>query len=568
MAWNYSGGVTDSPVLWEKEGSDLLSIKSYLNGLRDFILKCPTPMSIAIQGDWGTGKTSVINYLLGELKKSDKVLCTAFNTWQYSQFDMSQSLYFSFFYVLVKALEGDKKEDFSKFLNGLFSIGKTLVSNVSGIDRKTVDELGDLLVGKQEQAVQEISEIHDKFQKLVQSSLKEKHKERLVIFVDDLDRLDPDVAVGLLEVMKLFMDAEDCVFVLAVDYDVVVQGIRAKYGREMSTAKCRSFFDKIIQLPFRMPVENYDLTGMVEEYLKGTVDSGFHKILTDFAITSIGKNPRAFKRLLNSFMLIKSVYSYTSGSGALDEADTAALFCCLCIQSGSEETYTLLLQDNFFEDYEPELFPEGRVSGDPEEFEKTVRKLLGSLYPGSNRIDGEIAAKAAAILREFPKMLVKIYKNYEDGKKKIGDLLRKTSITTVSGEGAVRARAYAVDTVVIGGKAMSNPKGKAVDAYCATINECFKAASPSEDGVRKAVEENPTLSLDGSHSKGVFRSKVRSSFAGVEFWIGTSLGTELKFDYMSRLTESLGLKSGFVEWYYMDEPVYSSKNSKLSGVEQ
>ena len=48
--------------------------------------------------------------------------------------------------------------------------------------------------------------------------------------MDDLDRLEHRKAVELLEVLKLFFDVEGCVFILAIDYDVVVKGVTAKYG--------------------------------------------------------------------------------------------------------------------------------------------------------------------------------------------------------------------------------------------------------------------------------------------------------------------------------------------------
>lgn len=58
---------------------------------------------------------------------------------------------------------------------------------------------------------------------------------------------------------------------LAIDYDVVVNGVRSKYGENVSQEKCRSFFDKIIQLPFRLPVEHYSLNKLVRQTVEGSV---------------------------------------------------------------------------------------------------------------------------------------------------------------------------------------------------------------------------------------------------------------------------------------------------------
>lgn len=60
-------GVTDIPCKSDKD--DQLDIARYVDGLQKFIMKCPTPMSIAIQGDWGTGKTSTINMLQKKLER-------------------------------------------------------------------------------------------------------------------------------------------------------------------------------------------------------------------------------------------------------------------------------------------------------------------------------------------------------------------------------------------------------------------------------------------------------------------------------------------------------------------
>ena len=56
-------------------------------------------MTIAIQGDWGSGKTSMMNMIREQL--GDRVITTWFNTWQYSQFNMGDALAVSFLSSLI-----------------------------------------------------------------------------------------------------------------------------------------------------------------------------------------------------------------------------------------------------------------------------------------------------------------------------------------------------------------------------------------------------------------------------------------------------------------------------------
>ena len=58
-------GNMDKPV--ENKKDDILGIGKYIDGLSSFIRKCDTPMTVAIQGDWGSGKTSFMNMIKEEI---------------------------------------------------------------------------------------------------------------------------------------------------------------------------------------------------------------------------------------------------------------------------------------------------------------------------------------------------------------------------------------------------------------------------------------------------------------------------------------------------------------------
>jgi Cdc6-related protein, AAA superfamily ATPase len=63
-------GIVDEPLAMR--GKDLLKIKRYSNALITFIKNSQTPITIGIQGEWGSGKTSLLNTIYTELESANE----------------------------------------------------------------------------------------------------------------------------------------------------------------------------------------------------------------------------------------------------------------------------------------------------------------------------------------------------------------------------------------------------------------------------------------------------------------------------------------------------------------
>lgn len=364
-------GYPDKPVASITE--DLFNVEVYVNALCSFIRSCETPMTISIQGDWGSGKTSMMNMMKANMQGA--VWPIWFNTWQFSQFDMGNSLAFSMMDVILKGLdcEVDVRK---KILNGLIGFGKRVVRNVS--DYTLGGEITGMITSSLEGAqaemdyASEITELKGKFVAAVKAKLEKEHRDRVVIFVDDLDRLQPSKAVELLEVLKLFLDCDQCVFVLAVDYEVVTSGIKQKFGSDVSAEKGRSFFDKIIQLPFKMPVASYD----IHKYVKGmmerinvAIDEKEVNLFFNLIQTSIGFNPRSMKRLFNTYELLDIVTESTV-KNIEDSVRKRVLFAIICTQMCFEKLYLYLASTRIDEDTFSSLL-------DDSSQESTLKEIYG-----------------------------------------------------------------------------------------------------------------------------------------------------------------------------------------------
>jgi hypothetical protein len=342
-------GYNDAPIT-DLE-NDLFQVDKYVNGLCKFILECETPMTVSIQGDWGSGKTSMMNMIQSQL--GNKVLPIWFNTWQFSQFNLGNSLAISMLQVLLKELKGDTE--------ALDKIADSMANAASNVLLTLIElSLGSRMAGKVEETfkgyyvkscVQEITDLKSKFEAAIAAKLNNQSTaKRVVVFVDDLDRLEPAKAIELLEVLKLFLDCKNCVFVLAVDYEVVTLGIRQKYGSNINAAKGKSFFDKIIQLPFKMPVAQYKVEKYVDAMMKkfhGENETAANvEIFSSLIKTSVGLNPRAIKRLFNNYQLLYKIYDIALYKIDVDNLKQRILFAVVCMQMSFEAVYNYLLEGN------------------------------------------------------------------------------------------------------------------------------------------------------------------------------------------------------------------------------
>jgi len=321
---NKKSSVIDVPL--PAGNQDLLGLDTYTKALIKFIGESNTPMTIAIQGEWGSGKTSMMNQLQEELCNNDQ---SAFygiwiNTWQYALLSDEEIILSRIVNAItektMKAINDRHPDKYNDSFNKVKDIGKTIfkgmlkigASQVAGsVGSSVVDEV----VGGGELSLT-VNDLRENLKEVIVKSVEEDDaREGFVFFIDDLDRIEPTFAVQILELLKNIFDIPKCIFVLAIDYDVVVKGLEPKFGEltDENEREFRSFFDKIIQLPFTMPVSNYGIDDFIVQILdevdylteEEERNDTFKRSISAMAQNSVGRNPRALKRLTNSLSLIK-----------------------------------------------------------------------------------------------------------------------------------------------------------------------------------------------------------------------------------------------------------------------
>ena len=353
--------ITDKPISLKSE--DLLNVEKYSTALSNFITKSDTPITVGLQGEWGTGKTSLMSLLLEDFN-SQNIACSWVNTWEYSMFrganettpgvlrGMLEKLKISCKERGIWTLKDEGEAKFKSAARFLGGLANQIVANQTGLN---VKEAADGVSNNQVNTA-EIAEIKSLITGLINDLISDSENpiQKVVFFVDDLDRIPPGDAVEVLEALKNIFDIPNCIFILAIDYDVVVKGLESKFGpkTEENEREFRSFFDKIIQVPFSMPTGTYDIENFLVEKLKflGIEIVREEKELYAKAVKhTIGYNPRSLKRYLNSYSLINHLKEIDVDDDQA-KGDDFMLFAILGIQISYPKIFRLLTQKpNFTE---------------------------------------------------------------------------------------------------------------------------------------------------------------------------------------------------------------------------
>lgn len=388
---------------------DALGMDKQYEGITEFIGCCETPMTIAINGDWGSGKSSAMQIIQEKLKKryelsqeeanSGKItidkLIIDFNTWEFSIFGENDKLVLELMEKLNDRLDeilkspdpDDEKNKESDVKSKLSLLKKRIPNGVKNMavgiinDIALVDTLNNLIMGLNQdkgtngpKSAADASElysntdiahaVHDSIEKKIDKILARidgNIPKRLYIFIDDLDRLEPRMALELIEGMKNFVTYNKCVFILAVDQKVVERGLKSKYGSDFDDNMTTNFFDKIIQVPFKLPVDGYDIKTYINALLQEGADSPTPEEVKKLAqkaekyarlLKAFGeKNPRTIKRSLNLLQLHQCIFPLEENNiddGFSSDMDIKT-YAVLLLQMKSENDHYkfLMVADNY-----------------------------------------------------------------------------------------------------------------------------------------------------------------------------------------------------------------------------
>nr|WP_298793663.1 P-loop NTPase fold protein [uncultured Allomuricauda sp.] len=310
----------------KSKDDDLLNYYPFAEKIKEIIQgysSNPAPLTIGIYGKWGTGKTSLLNLVerhieLFQKDKEDKLFIKFhYNPWLYQS---KEEMLFDFFNTLSRKLvyseneylkkAGEQILKYSRYLESVRlsvsgGIPKLFNAGITIEPYKILKALGEDLKGE-EKSLEEMKKDIDKTLEI--------SNKKIIIFIDDIDRLDKDEIFMLFKLIKTNADFKNLVFIICLDHEHVAKAIYSRYGPGIESGK--EFLEKIINIPLEIPlIEKADL----DLFIKGKVELVARSRLIrkeelDELLRSLNvkyfDSPREVIRIVNSF----SVSLYAIGN--------------------------------------------------------------------------------------------------------------------------------------------------------------------------------------------------------------------------------------------------------------
>lgn len=199
---------------------------------------------LALYGPWGSGKSTVLSYVqhfLEQHPETDQPVIVIFNPWWFSgQENLARA-----FLGQLQAVLPAKSEKFKKLgdLFGDFAEGVGGLIDLSGMTGGAGSTIGKLFGLVTKRKPKDVPALKSEISKVLREAGK-----RILVVIDDIDRLTPEETRQLFTVIKALADFPNVVYLLAFDREVAAQAIEHQSG-----IPGERYLEKIIQVPFELP---------------------------------------------------------------------------------------------------------------------------------------------------------------------------------------------------------------------------------------------------------------------------------------------------------------------------
>ncbi|WP_182299880.1 KAP family P-loop NTPase fold protein [Cohnella cholangitidis] len=287
---------------------DLLSRREFAEHITRFICRRgEDSLTVGLFGEWGSGKSSIFNMTKGLIPKKNTI-AFEFKPWYFGV--NTHDIIHKFLLQFLEEVQADKQRNVQ--LNKLLRKYIQALASVSLRPPGAVISVKDFL----DKSFADVDSLSvNSLKKEIDACLKKLDK-KIVVFIDDIDRLDSQEIQMVFKVVRLVADFPNTIYILAMDEQVIVDALGASFYKELSIGKEESrklgqkYLEKFIQVPLYLPKADYQAVAkLCWNGLERTLEEINSKILDDteapkaeefvYQATFLHLTPRNVKRYLN-----------------------------------------------------------------------------------------------------------------------------------------------------------------------------------------------------------------------------------------------------------------------------
>ena len=223
---------------------------------------------ISVEGEWGSGKTSFINLILENLKEMP-ILIARFNPWNFSN---PNELIKDIFYSVTDVLFEDKQENRREKKKKAKNIKKIIQYSYKLLKLSEIKMEPEFSIfGVFKFKLGEIFALESSLEKQTEeiNSLLQSLGKKILIIVDDIDRLDKDETMLVFKLIRMLSELSNIHFLLAYDKSIVSKML------VFSKVSGEEYLKKIVQLSLPLPKPN-------PEYLFEILCDYLNEVIKDF----------------------------------------------------------------------------------------------------------------------------------------------------------------------------------------------------------------------------------------------------------------------------------------------
>ena len=282
------------------------------------ICRRATGFVVGLTGEWGLGKSSVLNLLSHELKQMEGVVVANLNPWLFKGRDELVEAYFNALREALGSSVGEKlfkvREQLDRYKASIEFVGATTASLVDVLvgtgaattfyNKLLLKLLRAISKPKALSASQERKTLEEK---LADANI------AVVVLIDELDRIEDDEVRAVAQLVKAVGDIKGISYLVAYDPERVAQALGKGSTAEEKQRTGESYLEKIIQFPIPLrPLFKEDTQDLLKHALRNngvpmpSPTQPYQQEIFDQLLLDI-RTPREIKRLIGAFSVLEEI---------------------------------------------------------------------------------------------------------------------------------------------------------------------------------------------------------------------------------------------------------------------